>query len=301
MSVNLALKYSTKVDEKFERESQASLVTNNSYDFDGVDTVKVYSIGTVAMGDYNRTGPGSGNWSRYGAVSNLANDVQTLKVLKDRSWTFSIDKGDYKQSEMVMNAGKACSRQISQVIIPEYDKYVFNKLAAIALGNTGHSSTTASTKQTAYEQFLTAQEVLGNANVPDQGRICLCSYKFANLMKQDPAFMRDSNTSQDMLIKGVLGEVDGVKIVKVPASRLPDKCEFILTHPCACVAPKQLWEYKIHTDAPGISGWLCEGRVLYDAFVLENKKDAIYAKFSGTPSDVTPETNVMASTAVSGG
>lgn len=30
-----------------------------------------------------------------------------------------------------------------------------------------------------------------------------------------------------------------------------------------------------HTDPPGISGWLCEGRFSYDAFVLNNKKDAI--------------------------
>ena len=37
-----------------------------------------------------------------------------------------------------------------------------------------------------------------------------------------------------------------------------------------------LAEYKIHTDAPGISGSLVEGRVYYDAFVLDNKKDAIY-------------------------
>ena len=85
-----------------------------------------------------------------------------------------------------------------------------------------------------------------------------------------------SCSTLDPQIKGQLGMVDGCKIIRVPASRLPAGCNFILTHPIACVAPTVLSEYKIHTDAPGISGWLCEGRISYDAFVLNNKKDAIF-------------------------
>ena len=94
----------------------------------------------------------------------------------------------------------------------------------------------------------------------DSGRVALVSYAFAGLLKQDPAFMRDCDTAQNALIKGLLGEVDGCKIVKVPASRLPAGCQFILCHPIATVAAKVLSEYKVHTDAPGVYGWLCEGR-----------------------------------------
>ena len=70
---------------------------------------------------------------------------------------------------------------------------------------------------------------------------------------------------------GVIGEIDGVKIVKVPSSRLPAGCAFLLTHPSAAVGPKQLEDYKTHDNPPGISGWLVEGRVVYDCFVLEEK------------------------------
>lgn len=264
MAVNLATKYSNKVDERFEKQSQASLVTNNSYSFDGAQTVKVYSLDTVSLNDYDREGSSTSSWSRYGAVSELADTVQTMTVTQDKSWTFTIDKGNYKQSEMVRQAGKACARQVAQVVIPTYDKYVFTTIAKAAYGittGTGtstvhtHADTTSVTKSNAYELFLKGQEALGDALVPDAGRVCLCSYKFANLLKQDPAFMKYGNLSQEMILKGILGEIDGVKIVKVPASRLPAGCNFILTHPMATVAPKQLWEYKIHTDAPGISGW----------------------------------------------
>ena len=34
--------------------------------------------------------------------------------------------------------------------------------------------------------------------------------------------------------------------------------------------------YRIHDDPPGISGWLVEGRTIYDAFVLNEKRYALY-------------------------
>ena len=43
---------------------------------------------------------------------------------------------------------------------------------------------------------------------------------------------------------------------------------------------EKLDDYKIHQDPPGINGNLVEGRVYYDAFVLDAKKDGIYAHFT---------------------
>ena len=50
----------------------------------------------------------------------------------------------------------------------------------------------------------------------------------------------------------------------------------MIAHKVATVAPVKLEEYKTHADPPGISGTLVEGRVAYDAFILENKANAIY-------------------------
>ena len=110
----------------------------------------------------------------------------------------------------------------------------------------------------------------------DKGRVAFCSYRFANLLMQDPAFIKYSDRSQDMVIKGIMGEVDGCKIVKVPAAHLPQGASFLITHSIAATGPKQLEEYKIHDNPPGISGWLVEGRFIYDCFVLNEKADAIY-------------------------
>jgi len=264
---NLAKQYAKEVDERFSKASQADLALNHSYKFNGVQTVSVYSLPVVPMEDYKREGT-----NRYGTPADLGNSVQELTVSRDRAFTFVIDKGDNNQSQMTSDAGRALARQLREVCVPEYDTHVFSVMAK----NAGGSDSTKATKSNAYELLLKGQEHLGNANVPDVGRVCFASYAFANLLMQDPAFMKQAERSQEMVEKGILGEVDGVKLVKVPASRLPAGCDFILAHPLATVAPKQLESYKLHTDPPGISGWLCEGRLLYDAFVLESKKNGIY-------------------------
>lgn len=278
---NLATKYSNKVDERFTKQSQAMMALNNDYEFVGVETVKVYSIPVVPMKDYSRSGS-----NRYGTPDDLQRNVQTMTVKKDRAFTFIIDKGDKLQSQMVMDAGKALSRQTNEVMVPEFDTYVFKTLADAAI-DAGNSSTTAPSKSNAYELFLAGMESLGDNNVPDQGRVAFCSYAFANLLKQDSAFMKYGNASQEMLIKGVIGEVDGAKIVKVPSSRLPAGCAFILCHPLAATAPKQLEEFKTHDNPPGISGWLCEGRFIYDCFVLNEKVGGIYYQGGGKLKKLT--------------
>lgn len=267
---NLATKYSQNVDERFTRESQISLALNNDYDFKGDKTVVVYSIPVVPMGDYTRSGK-----DRYGTPTDLSRNKQTLTVTRDRAFTFIIDAGDKIQSEMVSDAGKALSRQLRECVVPEFDTYCFKKLATAAQ-DAGNYDSTALTKQNAYEYFLKGMEKLGDNNTPDKGRVAYCTYKFANLLKQDSAFMKYSDMSQDMILKGVIGEVDGCKIVKVPSSRLPAGAAFLITHSIAATAPKQLEEYRIHDNPPGISGWLVEGRFIYDCFVLNEKVNAIY-------------------------
>lgn len=86
----------------------------------------------------------------------------------------------------------------------------------------------------------------------------------------------ETDIGNDMRLKGVIAMLDGCTVIKVPSSRLPEKFGFMIAHPVATVAPTKLEDYKIHEDPPGISGSLVEGRINYDAFVLDNKAKAIY-------------------------
>ena len=44
----------------------------------------------------------------------------------------------------------------------------------------------------------------------------------------------------------------------------------------------KLSEYLQHENPPGLSGWLCEGRIYFDAFVLKNKKDGIFVSVNSS-------------------
>ena len=175
MGMNLAKKYSDKVDERFYKESQAMLATNKDYDWTGVDTVVVYQIDTVPMNDYSRSGA-----SRYGTPSELGNTIQTLQLTKDRSFTFTIDKGNKLQTQMVMDAGKSLARQQREVIVPEVDTYVFGVMANGAMSAGNYELGAASTTN-AYAKFLHGSEVLGNKMAPDTGRVAFCTYGFGRL------------------------------------------------------------------------------------------------------------------------
>lgn len=289
-TMNYASKYSNKVDERFTRDSQALAGTNKDYEWSGVKTVIVYQVDTVPLVDYVRGGA-----NRYGTPLDLGNSIQSMTVTQDKSFTFVIDKGDRDETMMVMEAGKSLAREQREVVVPFFDKYIFMKQAGGAIA-AGHVDMTAASSTTAYAKFLKGQEVLGNADVPDTGRIAYCSYAFANLLMQDPAFIKYGDSSQNMTIKGTLGEVDGVRIVKVPASRLPLGCSFLLVHPSATVAPKKLEEYKTHKDPPGISGDLVEGRFIMDAFILNGKAKALYigmcsGELGSLTASVDPVTN----------
>ena len=59
------------------------------------------------------------------------------------------------------------ARQLKEVVVPEFDTYVFNELAEAAKAAGGYA-TTAVTKANAYEMFLAGMEYLGDHNVPKQ-------------------------------------------------------------------------------------------------------------------------------------
>ena len=270
MAINFAEKYAPQVDERFAAGSLTASAVNNSYDWAGVNTVHVYSIPTVAMSDYEMSGT-----ARYGAPDELDAGMQTLTLRKDRAFTFSIDRRNFESAMMTQEAGKALSRQIDEVVIPEIEVYRAARMADGA----GLEKTLAVTPANAYDCFLEAVNALTDAKVPPAGRVALVSPKYYKAIKLDPSFMRSCDTAQEILLTGQVGMVDGVPLILAPGSYFPAGVSFIVAHPSATAAPVKLCEYKIHDNPPGINGWLVEGRVVYDAFVLESKKNGIYVHY----------------------
>ena len=273
-TINLVTAFRPLVDEKFSSESKKALLTNQDFDWTGAHSIKIYKVSTSAMNDYDRPGANTAtNWSRFGPVAGLDATTEEMTLKKDRSFTFAIDKLDTDETAGQLQAASALERQLREIVIPEVDNYTFgvmcenagNKPAALAL-----------TAENICGEIFKANTTLDNAEVPETGRIIVVTPDIYLLMKQSKDIFLDTDLTAEMRLNGVIAQLDGAQIIKVPANRLPSDFGFMVAHPVATVAPTKLEDYRIHQDPPGISGDLVEGRVCYDAFVLDNKKAAIY-------------------------
>lgn len=274
MAIELVTKYLPYVDELFKAESKKSLLTNDDFDWTGANTIKVYKIGTSEMNDYDRAGTGSGaTGSRYGNISNLDATTQTMLVRKDRSFTFVIDKLDSDETGSTLEPASALARQLREVTVPEVDSYVYGKMCE---GAGTKPEPVTLTADNIYTEIVKATTTLDDAEVHETGRVLLVVPTVYQIMKQSKEIVLNTNVGEDMRLKGVISNLDGMNVIKVSSSRVPKDFGFMVAHPCATVAPTKLADYKTHDNPPGISGYLIEGRIAYDAHVLDNKKKAIY-------------------------
>ena len=185
MATNLAVKYASQVDEVIRRGLLSTAGTNNDVEFGNAQTVKVYSLDTAPLNDYDPTA----GMSRYGDPVELEDTVQEMKMTQQKSFTFTIDKTYEADSpDGVRNAGKALQRQIEQVIIPAIDTYRFSVLADKA-GNKIYKELTA---QNAYATFVEANTAITDEEFPVEGRVAFCSNAFIELLKKDGGFFSKS-------------------------------------------------------------------------------------------------------------
>ena len=273
MAIELTTKFQPYTDEQFAAESKKHLLTNQDFDWTGAHTVKVYKITTSEMNDYNRNGADNGNWSRYGAVKDLDATTEEFVLKKDRSFTFTIDKLDQDETQQQLQAASALARQNREVVIPEVDSYTYGVMAE----NAGNAPEAVElTAANIYGEILKGSLALDDAMVPESGRVLVVTPAVYNMMKQSGDIAMDTNVGNELRLQGVISILDGMNVQKIPAPRLPGDFGFMIAHPVATVAPVKLEDYTIHENPPGISGSLVEGRICYDAFVLDNKKSAIY-------------------------
>lgn len=266
--INLAEKYSTKVAERFALASITDAFAGKDYDFSGVKSIKIYSINTVAMGDYTRSGT-----ERFGTMEELGDTVQEMTMSKDRSFTFSIDKGNKVQQFNIKAATKALKRQIDEVVTPEIDKYRLEKWAAgagLTLAQTGL------TKGNIVENIMTGGMNMSNNLVPRTKRTLFIKESLYLHTKLADQVVGLESLGTKAVKDGSVGTLDGMKVVPVPDSYFPSGVNYMIKYKGATVDPMQLKTYRVLTEQRGIDGDVVEGRIIYDAFVLDTRAKGIF-------------------------
>ncbi|MGL4248751.1 MAG: hypothetical protein ACRCXX_11750 [Cetobacterium sp.] len=253
----LTEKFADKVDERHTPNTVTAFGTNQDYDFDGARTVKVTSVGVAGMTDYDST-------KGYGAVADAENaesSVQIMTITKDRSFRIKLDELD--EADSVVKSGQMLARQIREVVAPEVEAYRLGIMTgAVVAGNI--ITATASP----YDDFLKAQEVLDDNDVPEATRVAFASPAFINSVKSQ--LVKETNNTE-IAVKGYMGHLDSTPIIKTSKKWLGE-FECLIADRGATVAPMKLEKFRVVLDHPDFDGAIVQGRVAYDAFVLNNKK-----------------------------
>lgn len=268
MAINLTTKYSDKVAERFKKQSLTTSAANSDYTFEGIKTLNVYSVDTVPLGNYTRSGT-----SRYGTPAELNDTLQQFTMTQDKAFTYTIDKGNEKEQMNVKAATTSLKREIDEIVIPTLDKYRFDVWCKNA--GSQKSFANAPTKNTITENVMDCTEKLDDVFAPETGRTMWITNAYYKLLKQNPDFLGIDSIGKEALVKGQVGEIDGMKVIKVPTSYFPTGVYWLISHKSALLAPAKLQDYKIHKDPPGLNGDLVEGRIMHDAFIIGTKANAV--------------------------
>lgn len=256
------------IDERLHLATKTADVVNKGgvrLDFNGKNSVTIYSVNTVSETDYTRSGT-----SRFGTLNELGNSTQTFTLSQDKAFTFSVDRGNLEDSMMVTEVNKAVKRQIAEVSVLNTDVYTLAQAHASALAN-GYGATAAVTSSNAYVKFLAQNDAMTEQKVPETGRVCFMTPATYSLLKQDSTFTRSCDTSYADLKKGIIGQVDGVTLVKVPSSYLPSNEVYLFIWDQVLIRPMKFNSTRVLTDVQGIDGAVAEGRRYYDVFIPTNK------------------------------
>lgn len=271
MAINLASKYEKKTSELMTARAKTTSIVNNDWSWDGVNAINVYTLTDPTVGNYNTTGS-----NRYGNPTEVQDTTQTFTLSRDRSWSKTIDMSNYQDTQMVRKPSKYLAQAVKNVMVPEIDTYRLSTLdtASAASNRDDIVSDGTTTASNAYTNFLSINADISDNEAPEEGRVALMTADYYNLLKQG-GFILDSDKGQGKLDSGVLGTVDGCKVVVVPSARMASNVDLVITHPIVMCAPEKLKDFQVHKNPPGINGYLIEYRHRYDAFVDTNKINAV--------------------------
>lgn len=275
MAVNLATKYASQLDQIWTHASYTDNWINKKYDFDGVDTVKVYTVTSVAPGDYSRTSTGD----RFGGNAELQDTISTYQLTNDKSFKIAIDRGNFEQGMRAKKAGEVMRIEMNEQIIPMIDK---DRLATAAAGATAVSQAVTATTD-AYQDTLKLNEHLDECKAPLEGRVLFVTPAEYNLVKTAITTNVLASGYNDKLVrKGYVGELDGVPVVKVPTSYFPANVKAIMVHRDSLLGVRQVTETRIKTDSEFVSGSILLGRFIFGSFILKGKEKGVASIVDGS-------------------
>ena len=276
MAINLVTEYQKKLAQHFSTGSKTDSYAGKSYDFVGVKSIEVFTIDDITLNNYTRSGT-----TRFGTTTEVEDTKQTLTMTQDRAFTKSIDKGNANEQYNIKRAAEVLQMIDKRTIRPELDKYRLLKWATgngLSDGKAVLTNATAAalSKTNILEAIFNASAAMSDKLVPMENRALWISELDFVKFKLADVVVGGAQLNSDAIKRGFRGTIDSISIVTVPSTYIPSNVGFIMKYKNATVDPVKLKTLRVHKDPMGVDGDVLEGRILYDAFVLDAMCDGVY-------------------------
>lgn len=281
MAINLTTQFSDKVAERFTLRSLTDAYAGKDYDFSGVKSIKIYSVDSVPVGDYTRSGT-----SRFGSLTELGDTVQEMSMSQDKGFTFSVDAGNNAEQMNIKQVAKRLKRNWDERATPLIDMYRFSKWMNGAGLVTAEGSDL--TKTNIVEKIMEGTAAMSNRLVPLTNRTLFIRESVYIKVKLASEVTGIDKLGEKSVASGVVGELDGMKIVRVPDSYFPAGVNFFIKYKNATVDPMKLKTLRVQKNPMGIDGDVAECRFMHDAFVLGTKVNGLYVNAASANVQANP-------------
>lgn len=267
MALDYTVKYASKIAERFKKGSITNGAAGNEYEFTGARAVKIYSMVNADLVDYQRGG------SRFGNVTDLEYTTQEMVCTQAKAFTKHLEVLDNSDIAVESAAGKFLRMELDEVVTPTMDKYRLKKWTMGAA--TLKQMSAEPTKSTIVGDIMALKGDMGDNLVPDTNLTLYIKTKYFVMLKQADAVVGLDGMGTRAVEKGVVGTFDGMKVVPVPASWLPDGVYFLIKSKGSTADPVKLAQYDVIRKAVGFSGPVVQGLAYYDSFVIGAKNVGI--------------------------
>lgn len=272
--INLFTEYKKPLVDGFYHDSYVANKASNAYSFTGNHEIVLTSMIAVDPTESWPGGPRSGG-DRFGTVTDVEDEIQTLKLTHHTKWTKSIDGSDNSQQAYLKRAGDYMALMMREKINPLRDKYTLRKWTE----NAGKvvTSANAPAAATIVGLLIDIEVYLANKGVPTENRYVYMGYTYWKYIRMASEWVGADNITNKMILKGYMGNFNTLKMVFVPDDYMPSGVYALAAHKDSVLAPLTWKTARVLETAQGYDGPVMEYHDMWDAFVIGKKADGVYA------------------------
>lgn len=283
-TVNYATQFEKEIMQKYSRELLTADLTTQNVTFVGANKIKIPYVSVTGYKDHSR----NGGFNR-GTVQNQFME-KTLSF--DRDIEFFVDAMDVDETNQALSAANITNTFITEQDVPETDCYRLSKLHTDFTALGGTVTQDAVTAATILDKFDTLMEEMDEDEVPEEGRILYLTPNIYTMLKQAEKITRSLDVTRQASIDRHVRNLDEVKMVRIPSSRMKTVYDFtegykpgaaakqmnmILVHPKSVIAAQKhsyikLWPEGSHTNG---DGYLYQNRKYGDLFLIDNRLQGV--------------------------